>query len=278
MADVYQGLGNAVPRGSIKALRIIQILPKTTPVADGPRVGLAGQEPTRAVLGTVPVEPDGSARFIVPARTPILFQALDEAGLAYQTMRSLTYLQPGETMTCIGCHERRADAPIGKTIMALQRPPTPIEPGPDGTRPFSYVRLVQPILDTRCVRCHGGEKVEKGIDLTGVPQDGFTRSYWALCGKSAYGAGATQPTEAFVPRYGGWNSVHLTSPGGAYGARGSRLLPLLQQRHADVELSRDELARIALWIDCNSVFYGVYDPADQARQLAGELVPLPAVQ
>ena len=218
MSDVYQGLGDDVPRGSIQALRIIQILPKTTPVADGPRVGLAGQEPTRAVLGTVPVEPDGSARFVVPALKPILFQALDQDGLAYQTMRSITYLQPGETVTCIGCHERRADAPVSRTIQALQRPASQIEPGPDGTMPFSYVRLVQPILDQHCVRCHGGEKLEKGLDLTGTAQDGFTRSYWALCGKSAYGGGSQEPVESFVPRYGGWNSVHQSTPGGAYGA------------------------------------------------------------
>jgi hypothetical protein len=277
LTDVYQGLGD-IPRGSIKALRVIQILPKTTPVADGPRVGLAGQESTRAVLGTVPVEPDGSARFVVPAHKPILFQALDEEGCAYQTMRSITYLQPGETTTCIGCHERRTDAPVSKTVLALRRPPSPIEPGPDGTRPFSYVRLVQPVLDKHCVRCHGSEKVEKGVDLTGAPHEGFTRSYWALCGKSAYGAGANSAAESYVPRYGGWNSLHITVPGGTYGARGSRLMQLLRKRHGEVDLGREELGRIALWIDCNSVFYGAYDPAEQARQLRGEIISLPDVQ
>jgi hypothetical protein len=256
----------------------VQIFPKTTWIADSPRIGVAGEENARAILGTVPVEADGSARFMVPAHKPILFQALDEEGCAYQTMRSITYLQPGETSTCIGCHERRSDAPVSKTVLALQRPPSQIEPGPDGTRPFSYVRLMQPILDQHCVRCHGGEKVEKGIDLTGTAQEGFTKSYWALCGKSAYGAGAKEPAESFVPRYGGWNSTHLTTPGGAYGARGSRLMPLLLKRHGDVALSPDELSRIALWIDCNSIFYGVYDPAEQTRQLAGEIVQLPEVQ
>jgi len=185
-------------------------------VADGPRRRLAGQEPTRAVLGTVPVEPDGSARFVVPAHKPILFQALDQDGLAYQTMRSITYLQPGETMTCIGCHERRADAPVSKTILALQRPASQIEPGPTARGPFSYVRLVQPILDQRCVRCHGGEKVEKGIDLTGAPQDGFTRSYWGAVRQVGLRAGPRNRRNRSCRAYGGWNSVHLTTPGGAY--------------------------------------------------------------
>jgi len=94
IADIYQGLG-AAPRGTIKELRLVQIFPKTTWIADSPRIGIAGEENARAILGTVPVEADGSARFIVPAHKPILFQALDKDGFAYQTMRSTTYVQPG---------------------------------------------------------------------------------------------------------------------------------------------------------------------------------------
>jgi hypothetical protein len=277
LTNIYRGLGD-ISRGRIKALRVIQVLPKTTPVADGPRVGLAGQEPTRAILGTVPVEPDGSARFVVPARKPILFQALDQDGFAYQTMRSITYLQPGETNSCVGCHEHRTEAPHSKPVQALRRPASQIEPGPEGSRPFSYVRLVQPILDRHCVRCHGAQKPAGKLDLTGQVHEGFSRSYWSLCGKSAYGKSSRDAVESFVPRYGGWNSLHLTTPGGTYGARGSRLMGILLKQHADVQLSREELVRIALWIDCNSIFYGVYDPAEQSRQLRGEIVPLPEVQ
>ena len=55
----------------------------------------------------MPVEPDGSAFFRAPAGIPLAFQALDERGMAIQTMRSLTYLQPGEQSNCVGCHEHR---------------------------------------------------------------------------------------------------------------------------------------------------------------------------
>jgi len=72
--------------------------------------------------------------------------------------------------------------------------------------------------------------------------------------------------------------LHVTVPGGTYGARGSRLMQLLKKRHGEVALSPEELTRIALWIDCNSVFYGAYDPAEQARQLRGEIIGLPEVQ
>ena len=104
VADVYQGL-NGIPRGTVKEIRVIQIFPKTTPVGGTPPIGLAGEENARAVLGEAPVEEDGSVHLTVPARKPILFQLLDENGMACQTMRSLTYLQPGERVSCIGCHE-----------------------------------------------------------------------------------------------------------------------------------------------------------------------------
>jgi len=286
LLDVYEGLGD-VPRGTIKALRIVQILPKTTPVADAPRIGLAGQEPARAVLGTVPVEPDGSAYFTLPARKPVYFQALDADGFAVQSMRSITYAQPGERTACTGCHEHRMTAPPSRTPQALLRAPSAIQPGPDGTRPFSFVRLVQPILDKHCVKCHsvGGASLPrvlpKGLDFTGTPHDGFTRSYWALCGGLTFwhgGTNAKNAAEALVPRYGGWNPVHRTEPGGAYGARGSRLMKALLKCPGAARPPADDLARLALWIDLNAVFYGVYDPAAQARQLRGEAVLMPEVQ
>ena len=120
LTDVYAGLGE-VARGSIKELRIVQILPKTTNIADSPRVGLAREENARAILGTVPVDADGSAHFVVPALKPLLFQALDENGFAYQTMRTITYVQPGERVACFGCHESRQTAPANRPMTALHR-------------------------------------------------------------------------------------------------------------------------------------------------------------
>ncbi|MBM4080991.1 MAG: hypothetical protein FJ278_14900, partial [Planctomycetes bacterium] len=100
------------PKGTkITALRIVQIFPKTSPNADQPRIGLGSQAVARGVLGTVPVEEDGSAHFEAPVGVALYFQALDERGLAVQTMRSDTYLHPGERLTCQGCHEPKRSAP-----------------------------------------------------------------------------------------------------------------------------------------------------------------------
>jgi hypothetical protein len=282
LADVYQGLGD-VRRDRIKQLRIVQIFPKTTNVANSPPIGMAREENGRAILGTVPVEADGSARFLVPAGIPVLFQALDADGFAHQTMRSVTYVQPGERVACVGCHEHRMSAPIrtGAELLALRRPPSRIDRGEFGGRPFSYVEVVQPVLDKHCVQCHGTEQPEAGIELTGRPEGPFSKSYVSLMGDTDFWAGGTNldnAAKALVPRFGGRNQVQITPPGGAYGALGSRLLKLLRSGHEDVELSAAELRRLATWIDLNAIFYGVYLPEDQAAQLRGEIVGMPAIQ
>jgi len=264
-------------------LRVVQLFPKTTNVANDPPIGLAREENGRAILGTVPVEPDGSARFFVPAGKPVLFQALDADGFAYQTMRTVSYVQPGERVSCVGCHEHRRTAPIrkGRDVMALRRPPSRIDPGELGGRPFSYVDFVQPVLDRHCVRCHGGEKTDGGIDLTGAPHEGFTRSYVTLLSDTDFWHVGTNPenaAKALVPRFGGRNQVQVTPPGGAYGALGSRLMKLLRAGHEDVELAPEDLRRLAAWIDLNAIFYGVNLAADQARQLRGETVAMPEIQ
>ncbi len=280
LSDVYSGLGDCPP-GTIRQLRIVQIFPKTSPVANTPPIGMAREENARAILGTVPVEPDGSARFVLPARKPVLFQALDENGFAYQTMRTITYVQPGERVACVGCHENRMSAPLPKGILALDRPASAIDPGELGGRPFSYASIVQPVLDRHCVACHGGEKTEGGFDLTGKPHQGFSRSYVALCGDRDFWAGGTNPknaAEALIPRFGGRNQVHITPPGGLYGARGSRLIRLIREGHYEVALSPAELERLAAWIDLNAVFYGSYNPEDQTRELRGEETSMPQLQ
>ncbi len=268
VTDIYQGLGN-VPRGSIKELRIVQIFPKSIWPANSPRIGIAGEENALAILGTVPVEVDGSARFIVPARKPILFQALDAEGCAYQAMRSTTSVQSGKSTSCVGCHEHHLTAPA-KTSgqpLAMQRPPARIKPGELGGRPFSFVEMVQPVFNRRCLRCHSDTKIEKGMDLSGEPEKGFTKSYWSLCSDTN-----------MVPRFAQRNQIQATPPGGQTGALGSRLWKMLRAGHNNIKLTESELRRLAAWLDCNAVFYGTFDPAEQADQLNGERIPMPEIQ
>jgi hypothetical protein len=268
--DVHRGWPS-LPKDSVKRLRIVQVLPKSTPHVNEPSVGLANASPGRQVLGTVPVEADGSAYFRAPAGIPLAFQALDQRGQAVQMMRSITYLQPGETAGCIGCHESRASAPPGAAMpLALRRPPSAIEPGPDGSKPFSYPILVQPVLDKKCVSCHAASKPGGGLVLTGQPQGHYTASYNALA-----------PRVPFSAWQGGdflrGNSEPVTTPG-YFGARGSRTMKLLLDGHQGVVLTVEEIQRLATWMDTNALFYGTFDPADQARQQRGQRIAGPAIQ
>ncbi len=97
-------------------------------------------------------------------------------------MRTLTYLQPGERRGCVGCHERSGSAFRRGWPWRSPAGHRPSRPGPDGSSPLSYPRLVQPVLDRHCVRCHDGaeEKAKSPLLLTGEPSGEFTRSYESL--------------------------------------------------------------------------------------------------
>ena len=267
MQNVYEAWPQ-LPQVEVKRLRLVQVLPKTTPHANEPQVGLANASPGKQVLGTVPVEADGSAYFRAPAGIPIAFQALDAQGRAIQIMRSITYLQPGEQVSCVGCHEPRASTPApGRGAQALARDPSPITPGPDGSKPLSYPLLVQPVLDQRCVACHRAGKAEGKVILTGEPQGHFTVSYNALVSRVPYPAWANPDG----------NCEPMTRPD-YFGARGSKLMTDLLKGHAKVVLTADEIERLVTWMDANALFYGTFDPPDQERQRCGERIAGPKLE
>jgi len=271
LTDVQQSFLPLPAGRPIKQLRIYQVLPKThTHVANQPRLGYANAESARMLLGTVPVESDGSAYFVAPARKPLYFQAVDADGLAVQTMRSVTYVQPGEQRGCVGCHERPGTVAANRPLLALRRPPSAIAPGPEGTRPLSFPLLVQPVLDRRCVRCHDGQAGpgKSPLALTGQVQDGFTRSY--------------QNLKPFVRwnEWGGASLNHTVTRPGRSGADQSPLTQVLGDvTHASqMDLPAADRRRLYLWLDANAPFYGTYTGPERLAQLQGQAVPPPQVQ
>jgi hypothetical protein len=234
-------------------------------------VGLARAAPGKQVLGTVPVEQDGSAHFTVPSGVPLAFQALDARGRAVQTMRSEVYLQPGETASCIGCHEPRSAAPPAAALpLAALRPPSRIITGPDGSKPFSYPILVQPVLDKHCIRCHNHEKPSGKVVLTGTPQGRYSVSYNALAPRVPYSQWSVSLPAA--------RNSEPTTPPGRFGARASALMTSLLAGHNKVKLSVEEIERLVTWMDANALFYGTFDPADQKRQQRGERIEGPKLE
>ncbi len=259
--DVREGLPEKdMPQ--ITALRVIQVLPKTTPSADRPRIGYGSQKNARAVLGTVPVESDGSAYFHLPVGKPVYFQALDEDGRAVQSMRSDTFVPPGHGLVCHGCHEPRHRAPSVSQHYpaAMRRVPSAIEPEPSGSNPLSFPRLVQPVLDRHCAGCHNGREAKLDLRRGNFEADGnfWYRSYHAL--------------KPFAFYYGGKVFTAPRTAPGKFGARASRLLPILEAGHEGVELPTEDLRRITLWLDCNSDFFGSYENIE-AQARSEEVVP-----
>ena len=271
------------PEGAkIKELRIVQILPKTTVNANAPWIGFGGENGARRVLGTVPVEEDGSARFNMPVNVPFYMQALDENGVAVQTMRSATYVHPGETLTCLGCHEGRFNTSQNEnspTPVAFTREPSDIKPEMDGTNPFNYPRLIQPILDRKCVECHAREAANgKTFELSAGTQDQYFSTSYINLRPYVYvnGNGNANPDAPvkFQPHSGGaWNSFApaKTMPG-QFGANRSPLWKTINGDHYGLELTPEERRAFALWMDNNCDFFGAYELDTMAAQRRGEIV------
>ncbi len=256
-----------LPHGEpITQLRIWQVLPKTEPIESRPRIGAGHQKGAKACLGTVPVESDGSAYFTVPVSVPILFQALTADGTALQGMRSVTYTAPGEQLMCNGCHDQRVGAPLpAGQPLAMKRQPSAIAPEPEGTHPFSYPRLIQPILEAKCVQCHTQARAQ------GKKAPELCAGDWKKDKNLFYTSfNALRPYVHFYDNYY-WTEPY-TVPG-QFGARASKLYRMLKAGHHEVTLSADEWRKLIVWMDSNMLFFG-HDAAIE-RQAAGEVVPIP---
>ncbi|MBR5626602.1 MAG: NPCBM/NEW2 domain-containing protein, partial [Thermoguttaceae bacterium] len=267
VTNVYTSV-RPFPEGSkAKELRIVQILPKTTTHANLPWIGYGAERSARRVLGTVPIEEDGSARFDMPVNVPVYFQVLDENGVAIQTMRSATYVHPGETLTCLGCHEGRhatAQNTESGNPIAFQRAPSQIKPDVPGSNPFNYPILVQNILDKHCVECHDA-KAKEGKTFVldrGAEDQHFFNSYINLRPyiflHSTHKDPMAIPPITFMPLDGSAHEQFTparTFPG-QFGANASKLWKILNEGHYDVKLSPEEKRALALWMDNNADFYG----------------------
>jgi len=237
--DVYRGLPG-VERGTVKRLRIVGVPPKVQPHMNNPVLGVSAEDPGKFVLGTVPVEADGSACFRVPSGVAIFFQALDGDGLTVQTMRSLTYVQPNQTLSCIGCHEHRDLAPrvpsgCGGPPLAAIREPSKLRPGPEGSWPFRYDRLVQPVLDNLCVGCHKPEGIDPQAARFDLTAANSYQNLMSFGGKDLHGL-AFEKDRSVV---------------GDCPARKSKLLAMLTQGkgHYDVRLDPESYNRLVTWMD-----------------------------
>ncbi|MCX6905073.1 MAG: hypothetical protein NTW03_16655, partial [Verrucomicrobia bacterium] len=248
--DVYQGSSVAgVRRGTVKWLRVVESPEKRFWTHAGWN-GQGQEAPAmnwhdfgnKRILGTVPVETDGSAYFEVPADRFVFFQLLDENMMMVQSMRSGTIAQAGERAGCIGCHEeRRLAAPNGNDVLALRRPPSKLQGWYGPPREFNYLADVQPVFDKHCLQCHdSGQKAAQIVNLARDRDLVFNVSYNELWRKrmiKVIGAGPSETQAAL-----------------AWGAHASKLGQLLLKdwKH---KLTAEEFERVVTWMDLNAPYY-----------------------
>ncbi|MFH1920731.1 MAG: hypothetical protein ABIP48_12685, partial [Planctomycetota bacterium] len=269
--DVYEGVPD-LPRGTAKYLRVIQMDARTysTWTRDGrfsgPVVSAIQDDGVKRILGTVPIQPDGSVACKVPAGQALHFQLLDENYRALQTMRSFAGVMPGERRGCVGCHESHSATPPGGSGLALREPPPNLTPPPWGTASISYERLVQPVLDQYCGKCHQGDgEARKDYDLTLRPGRGvFKEPYLTLVGYAHFDRSVTDPENPGIAGALKAENYAQSDPASYKTFRpmqhlsyNSRLIDLASSgEHYEVKVDPVGLRKLIGWVDANCPYRG----------------------
>ena len=267
IVDIYQGPGlRGVPRGTIKSLRLFTYNFSYHSIGgQWDRVGLDGPWDIKRIIGTVPVEPDGSANFIVPANQPISMQPLDEKGRAVTLMRSWTTAMPGEVQSCVGCHEKQNSAAVSKDSLASRKPPATIQPFYGPMRGFSFDREVQPVLDRYCIGCHDGQPRPDG---RGLPD--FRRGPFIYAGeKEVKFPPAYVALKSYVRNPTMENDIHLLLPY-EFHASTTELVQLLEAGHHGVQLDAESWDRLNTWIDLNTPAHGTWVEMDEKNRVKNQ--------
>jgi hypothetical protein len=257
--DVYQSSAK-IPQGSVKRLRVVEVLPQTTQAAP-PRSAVVF-ETAKRILGTVPVEEDGSVAFRAPAGRPLFFQLLDQNGMSVMNMRSFVYLHAGESQSCVGCHEPReetlANSSVGSQAVVRELE-APVGPSYDGG--LSFVRSVQPVLDRYCIHCHGLGKAQGNLNLLGImPRgSGDTKN---LVASAAYNSLVELPGLVSLAQRNNETPYSVARDYFSHAGRLAKMLLTGDEHHPPVGdpdgLDQESFQRIVDWLDLNGQFYGDY--------------------
>jgi cytochrome c553 len=281
--DIHAGPGlEGIPRGAVKKLRVVALEYRAAGIGNNTNGGVAGGAlistpiaigngswDVKVPLGDATIYEDGSAMFEVPARMPVYFQALDEKGRAVQSMRSWSTLQPGETQSCVGCHENKNTTPLveASPTLAMRSGAYPLEEAYGTPSGFSFCERIQPILDQHCVKCHYGEhdkpeassEEKHAFSLMDVPVlDEQSKRYWNEAYVKLTEGG---PEEGPVRWISSQSAPPMLAPG-TVGALTSPLIAMLEKGHNGVQLSDEEMRMLSCWIDLAVPFCGDYTEAN----------------
>ncbi len=255
LTDVYNGRQmQDVKRGEIKKLLVLETLPMPIHYTGGMEpLSYGGTFTLERILGTVPVNEDGSAYMELPALRSLFFVAMDENNNSVKRMQSFLTVMPGETTSCVGCHEQRTRTPIikgGNALQALSRPPDQITPIAGIPDVFDFPRDIQPILDKHCLSCHGYDPKGNdgpragGVILSGDRGPFYSHSYYTLTLLRQFVDGRNQPKSNLAPR--------------SIGSSASPLIKKFNGSHYNAKATEHELNMIRYWIESGAPYPGTY--------------------
>lgn len=193
-----QAPGLSLPSGTAKRLRVVEGVPAA---ADRP----AG----RRLLGEIPLAEDGSYQIQVPANTPVQLQVLDADGLAVRSS-AWVWVRNHAAQGCVGCHEDPERTPPNRFTKSLAEPAPILNLPPEKRRTVTYAADVKPIVESKCLSCHGRggrpPRLDAGAAALGpslVPGAARrSRLTWHLLGRNAsrpWDAEAREPAPEPVP-------------------------------------------------------------------------------
>ncbi|MEG2527876.1 MAG: SUMF1/EgtB/PvdO family nonheme iron enzyme [Mucinivorans sp.] len=266
--DIYEGEGLiGVPRGTVKALRVLSFeFAYLHSLSDHVAQGIQSGWDIKRELGIVPIEADGSALFTIPANTTISLQPLDSTGAAIQLMRSWFVGMPGETVSCVGCHEDQNMIAMPKRVIASQMKPRTITEPEGGIRPFKFDLEIQPILDRACVACHNGTDLKGGIDYTGGRMESI--GDWAGAREFSKSYLAFHP---YFYRQGPEAEMAVLNPY-EYNVSNSEMIQMLRKGHHGVELTPYEWNRLITWVDFNLPYNSSFPASPHEVLNTGETI------
>ncbi len=129
--------------------------------------------------------------------------------------------------------------------MAMASPPAALTPPPWGAGPFAYEKVVQPVFDNQCVRCHSASH---RINLTGtLDADKIPASFRTIV------------TQGLVNYFDyTWGTEHSKAAAMTFGTLKSKLPAVIERGHHGVTLTSDQMQRIKCWIDLNCPLWPDY--------------------
>ncbi|MGL4594156.1 MAG: hypothetical protein ACRCUY_05450, partial [Thermoguttaceae bacterium] len=285
VSNVYEGMPS-VEKGSVKWLRVVEETSRVSESPGGTRlnqtfsISAALSWSPKIYHGIVPVSEDGSAYFTAPSGRALSFQLLDDDYRLVRSMRTFVQAAPGTTRSCVGCHEYKYSAATSiDHSRLLTQEPMQLKDESWGSGYLDYSSMIQPILDDKCVKCHGGEDgFAKGIDLSGGWTELFNTSYESLTARRT-NMGVADLIQGICCMNGtAYWSCKLFEPY-QHGSGNAPLADiLLSESHlGDTSLTQAERELLLTWIDSNGLYFGTWNYTKAGAHSQGAIAAKQAV-